>query len=240
MHNKANTKVLMFGAWSALLYLGLLCIGWWWLAGFIPPLQPTAPAADVARYFAEHAFRVRAGMVITMFGAVMAMPLGSTVAFFISRIEGFFGPLSILQVMGAVGMAVLTFYPAMWWLVASFRPDRPEALTLMLSDASWMQWVGGLTIYYPTILTIAIASFIDNSPQPVFPRWFGYANLWMAALLLPGQMIFFFKIGPFAWNGLIAFWLAFSVFALWFPLAFYLLRRAVLRMSDTCDSDTRP
>ena len=43
-------------------------------------------------------------------------------------------------------------------------------------------------------------------------------------------MIFFFKTGPLAWNGLIAFYLAFLVFAMWFPVAFYLLRKAVLRL----------
>ena len=75
-----------------------------------------------------------------------------------------------------------------------------------------------------------MAAFIDKSPQPVFPRWFGYANLWVVLLLLPGQMIFFFKTGPFAWNGLIAFYLAFIVFAAWFPLAFYILRKAVTKL----------
>ena len=48
--------------------------------------------------------------------------------------------------------------------------------------------------------------------------------------LLPPQQTICFKIGPFAWNGLIAFWLAFSVFGMWFPMAFYLLRKAVLRL----------
>ena len=227
---EVNTRVLMFGVWGALLYPGLLCLGWWWMAGFVPPLQPTATASEVVAYYQQHALGIRAGMVVTMFGALMYMPLGATLAYFISRIEGYFGPLSMLQIMGSVGTAVLTFYPPMWWLIASFRPDRPEALTLMLSDAGWLQWVGGLTLYYPTIITVAVAAFIDKSPQPVFPRWFGYANLWLVLLLLPGQMIFFFKTGPFAWNGLIAFYLAFIVFAAWFPLAFYILRKAVTKL----------
>ncbi|MDA8414885.1 MAG: hypothetical protein M0023_13990, partial [Desulfobacteraceae bacterium] len=42
--------------------------------------------------------------------------------------------------------------------------------------------------------------------------------------------IFFFETGPFAWNGLISFYLAFICFALWFPLAFWLLRKAVRRL----------
>jgi hypothetical protein len=214
MDNKVNTKILMFGAWGALLYPGLLILGWLMMAGFVPPPQPTASASDIVNLYQQRGFGIRAGMVVTMFGAVMYLPLGATLSYFITRIEGFFGPLSILQVMGAVCTAILTFYPAMWWLISIYRPDRPADITLMLSDASWLQWVGGLSLYYPSILTIAVASFMDKSPEPVFPRWFGYANLWVFMLLLPGQMIFFFKSGPFAW----------------FPVAFYLLRKAVLRL----------
>lgn len=134
--------------------------------------------------------------------------------------------------MGAVCMAVLTFYPPMWWLISIYRLDRSAELILMLNDAAWLQWVGGLTIYYPTVATIAVAAFLDKSPEPAFPRWFGYANIWLIVLLLPGQLIFFFHDGPFAWNGLIAFYLAFTVFAMWFPVAFWLLRKAVLRLES--------
>jgi hypothetical protein len=224
---RVNVNVLMFGAWAALLYPALLILGWWVLAGFVPPPKPTAGAPDILDHYTAHTTSIRAGMVIVMFGAVMAMPLGATAAYFIRRIEGFTGPLTMLQIMGAVGMAALTFFPAMWWLIALFRPDRSPELTRMLNDAGWLQWVGGLTIYYPTILTMAIAAFIDRSDRPAFPRWFGYLNLWLFVLLLPGQMIFFFKTGPFAWNGLISFYLAFVVFGLWFPVAFWVLRKAV-------------
>jgi hypothetical protein len=226
---KVNTGVLMFGAWAALLYPGLLILGWWLLAGFVPPPRPTLSAGEVAAILQQNPNAIRAGMVLCMFGAVMAMPLGATVAYFIRRIEGFVGPLTMLQIMGAVGMAVLTFYPPMWWLTATFRANRaPDELTRMLNDAAWLQWVGGLTIYYPTIITMAIAAFVDKSPVRALPRWFGYVNLWLIVLLLPGQMIFFFQTGPLAWNGIIAFYLAFVAFGLWFPVAFTVLRRAVL------------
>lgn len=228
MDDRVNTKVLMFGAYAALLYPGLLVIGWWALADFVPPPHPTDTTSTILALYHAHATRIRAGMVIVMFGAVMAMPLGATVGYFIRRVEGFTGPLTMLQIMGAVGMAVLTFFPAMWWLIAAYRLGRDPQITHTLNDAAWLQWVGGLTIYYPTIITMAIASFLDRSERPALPRWFGYLNLWLVALLLPGQLIFFFKTGPFAWNGLISFYLAFVVFGLWFPVAFYVLRKAVL------------
>jgi hypothetical protein len=241
VERRVNTQVLMFGAWAALLYPGLLILGWWVLAGFVPPPQPSAPAQELVAHYQTHGVAIRAGMVVAMFGAMMAMPLGACVAYFVRRIEGFTGPLTMLQIMGAVGMAVLTFYPPMWWLIGLFRPDRsPQELTRMLSDAAWLQWVGGLTIYYPTIITMAVAAFIAKDGSRYLPRWFGYVNLWLVVLLLPGQMIFFFKSGPLAWNGLFAFYLAFVAFGLWFPIAFVVLRRAVhlVRAEQTAETST--
>ena len=238
--NNVNTKVLMFGAWAALLYPGLLIIGWWLMAGFVPPPEPTASAQEIVGYYTAHTTAIRAGMVVTMFGAVMTMPMGATAAHFIRRIEGFVGPLTMLQIMGAVGLAVLTFFPCMWWLTALYRLDRLPEITRMLSDGAWLQFVGGLTIFYPMVFTLAIAAFLDKNEPRFFPRWFGYVNFWLIMLLLPGQMIFFFHTGPLAWNGLIAFYLAFVVFGLWFVVSFQVLRKATLRVRAEQERDSEP
>jgi hypothetical protein len=47
-------------------------------------------------------------------------------------------------------------------------------------------------------------------------------------LFLPDQMLFFFKTGPFAWNGLFAFWVPLTVFCGWFILLAYLVRRSII------------
>ena len=87
---KVNTAVLHFGAWSNLLYLGLLCLGWWFIAGFIPPYSPTESAEFWASMYQTNTFRLRLGMVLCMFGAAMYMVLGITSTYLISRAEGFF------------------------------------------------------------------------------------------------------------------------------------------------------
>ena len=120
----------------------------------------------------------------------------------------------------------------MWWLIGLFRPERTAELTLLMNDAGWLQWVGGLTLFFPSIIAIAIASFIDKNEEPAFPRWYGYFNCWMVLLMLPGQLIFFLKEGAFAWDGFLAFWVAeaFTLFAIWFPLNCWINRRAVKRI----------
>jgi hypothetical protein len=78
-------------------------------------------------------------------------------------------------------------------------------------------------------IAIAIAAFIDKSPDPVFPRWAGYFNLMVVMLILPDQLLFFFHSGPWSWNGLFGLWIPVTLFGGWFLVTFFLMRAAVLR-----------
>ena len=59
--------------------------------------------------------------------------------------------------------------------------------------------------------------------------------IWVLLGQLPGQLLFFFKTGPFAWNGLFAFYLPMTVFFVWFIAAFYVMRKATLHYSKQPD-----
>jgi len=55
----------------------------------------------------------------------------------------------------------------------------------------------------------------------------GYFNIWVALLFAPGGLITFFKTGPFAWSGLLAFYVAGTVFAAWFFVMVTMLVKAI-------------
>jgi hypothetical protein len=152
---------------------------------------------------------------------------------FIAGVEGGAGVLTYTFLLGAAGNMCLTMYPALWWLVAAFRPNRPAQLTLLMNDAAWLQFLGGVTIYLAMPLAIAVAAFCDHSENPIFPRWLGWANLWMAIAIIPDQLLFFLKTGPFAWNGLFGIWLPIVWFSGFFIVNFIPLRQAILRERHT-------
>ena len=79
--------------------------------------------------------------------------------------------------------------------------------------------------------TIALCVFQDDE-QVVFPRWVGYFNIFVATAFLPGALIYYFKSGPFGWNGIFAFWLALFVFCLWYVVMFVVLRASIHRQSQ--------
>ena len=225
-------KTNLFGAWCGVYYVILLFVGWWAIGGFYPLHEPSAGAEEIAAFFRDDVLGIRLGMVMLMWGAAVFLPFISTVADFVAKVEGRNGPLTRLTMLAGYGNAMLTFYPPMWWLTAAFRPHERAADQLyLLNDVAWLQFIGGLSLAMPMFVCVAIAAFNDKSENPVFPRWSGYFSCWVFVLLLPDQLLFFFKTGPFAWNGLFAFWIPLTVFCCWFLIIFYLMRRALLRPS---------
>ncbi|MGW3953030.1 hypothetical protein ACWEKM_19415 [Streptomyces sp. NPDC004752] len=81
---------------------------------------------------------------------------------------------------------------------------------------------------------VGVAILADKRPTPLLPRWSAYLSFWMAFLFLPSMLLTFFKTGPgpFAWNGILSFWVAAGAFGAWFLAMTYLMVRAASRLDD--------
>lgn len=230
MNESLINKTNLFGAWCGIFYLVMLFAGWLFVAGFLPLHQPSAGAEEIAAIFHGNQNSIRIGMVIVMWGAALFLPFTATVADFVSRVEGCNGPLTRITTMAGYANAMLTFYPPLYWLTAAFRPhERSADLTYLLNDIGWLQFIGGLALVMPMFVTVGIAILYDKGANPTFPRWCAFACFLGFVLMLPDQLLFFFKSGPFAWNGLISFWIPVPVFGLLLSLFSYFLIRDSMR-----------
>ncbi|HKY91857.1 MAG TPA: hypothetical protein VJM11_12490 [Nevskiaceae bacterium] len=230
MHESIVRRTNLFGAWCGVGYCVLLFVGWWLVGGFYPLHSPAAPAAEIATFFRTDVNSLRLGMVIVMWGAAIFIPFTATMADYVARFEGREGPLTRTMTMAGYANAMLTFYPPLWWIANTWRSaERSDEMIYLLNDVAWLQFIGGLALIMPMFVVMAIVAWNDRSPNPVFPRWAGFCSAMTFTLFLPDQMLFFFKSGPFAWNGLFAFWIPLTVFCGWFLMMFWLIRRDVLR-----------
>jgi hypothetical protein len=223
-------RTTLIGAWSVVIYTVLLCVGWFLVAGFFPVHRPSAGAEEIAAIFREHSVRIRLGMVITMWGAAFFIPFTAAMADQLRRVEGRSGPLTYMVLMGGFANAIFTFYPPLWWTINSFRPNERSAdMIWMFNDVAWIQFLGALSlVMLPMSGALAIAAFSDKSPDPVFPRWSGYVAIWAFLLVVPDQLLFFFKSGIGAWNGLLPFWIPVPAFLGWILLIAWLIRHKAL------------
>jgi len=226
---RARAVLDVIGAWCAVAYILMLLLGWGLVAGFVPPLRPDASRDQVvALYLGDHT-RIRVGMVLILFGALVFIPFGAVLTRLMTEVEGRAGVLTYTALLGAAGNMILTFYPAMTWLIGAYRPERDPDVIYLMSDAGWLQFVGGATVLLAMPLAVAAAAFIDTRKDAPFPRWAGYMNLWIVLLIVPDQLLFFFHGGPLSWNGLFGLWVPVTAFAVWFLSTFHLVRKAALR-----------
>src|SRR5207247_1110227 len=92
--------------------------------------------------FQDDTTMIRIGLLIATAGAALSLPLQAVVATQVRRIEGRYGALSLIWVMGAALFTLELVYPLMFWLVTAFRPDTDPALLQKFNDLSWLTFLG--------------------------------------------------------------------------------------------------
>jgi hypothetical protein len=222
-----NRRVLEACAWTGLPFLGLFLVGFWFVAGFVPPPSPEDGPVEVARAVAENATWIRAGMLIATAGAVLTLPWQAAIAIQMRRAEGPPGVLTVVWVMAAALFCLEFVYPLMFWMVTAYRPEGDPSVLQRFHDLSWISLLGVVDTAIVQAFALGIVVLRDRRSVPVYPRWFGYFCFWAGVLFAPASLIIFFRHGAFAWNGVVSWWLVLSVFAAWIVVLTGLTVRAV-------------
>ena len=118
-------------------------------------------------------------------------------------------------------------FAAIFLTVGAMRPDRDPALTSWLYDGAFLTFVGTMGVFLIGTLVWMVAILIDKNK--VFPKWFGYLNLCNAMTEIVAAPVWIFKEGPFAWNGLVAFWIATMVCVVYTGMFITLLMQMIKR-----------
>ena len=226
-----NSKSQKLCAWSGivavmLFFSALVC------SGFMPVPSPSLTQAEVVAMYQQNAGAIRIGMVQLMISGMFMSPFVAVISLHLRRIEKGSLLWTYTQLSsGTVGI-LLFIIPGVLFLVTAYRPDRSPELTYLMNDICWFLAIMPWPPAFMQNIAIGSAIISDKSPNPIFPRWVGFFNFWVAILFLPGTLIPFFKSGPFTWNGLFGFWLPAAVFGLWFMVMLPMLLKAIDRQAQ--------
>ena len=233
MKKQTKTRIHVLCVWSGMAFAVLTLIGGVLLSGFLPPPSAALTSDQVAIIYRSNPDMIRLGMVMMMAAAALFIPFTSLMARYIIQVEEGVGVITIMQIMGGYSNMILFFYPCMWWLTAGFRPERNVELISLMHDAGWLQFQGAMWPFLFMMISIGIAALVDDHQNPPYPRWLGFFSLLCALMFIPDQALFFFKTGPFAWNGLFPWWIPAFTFFGWIFTMFFVLRSAVLREAQS-------
>jgi len=185
----------------------------WLIAGMLPlPESPSLSTAEVVSFFTDESNRVMAGFVIASIGVVLAAPMFALISVHMLRVEGRIPVLAFTQLIVAAVTVIINMFPQMLFAIAAFRADRNADDIVLLNDIAWLLLFTGITPFIVQNVVVGLAVLRDTSG--IFPRWLGFLNFWVAVSFLPDVLAFFFKTGPFAWNGILVFWLALTTYCI--------------------------
>lgn len=225
MEARVQRVLIWGGPGMVLLWLGAFL----WIAGFIPPSAPAASAERIVQLYAENTASIRIGLVISMLGSALLVPYAVAISGQLKRIDGA-KALADTQMVSCALLSLEFITPIGIWMAAAFRfDDRAADLTRAMHDMGWILFMTVIWSLWVQLVAIGAAILIDRRPQPIFPRWIGYLNLWVAFLILPAGTVLFFKTGPFAWNGLVGLYVPLVAFVIWFACMTWAVHRNLTR-----------
>ncbi|VEG39615.1 Uncharacterised protein [Mycolicibacterium flavescens] len=197
--------------------------------GFLPPMSPTMSAEEVAGLYRDETARIRYSMILFNWFGVGLIPTVILLAMQVRKMAHRTPILSYCLIACAGGPPTLFLIANMFWLLGSFRPERTPELTQLLNDLAWVTFTVLVPYLIAQCLVLALAIYWDRRDQPVFRPWVAHFNLLIAVALLPAAFGAVTFEGPFAWDGVLSFWVKNIAIAVWIVVMGVVLAQNIRR-----------
>jgi hypothetical protein len=223
------------GEWILVWTLPVLGILWMsaflLFPGFVQPMSPAMTAEQVAAFYRdpENLPRIRYSMILFNWFAVGLIPILALIVLQIRRMAHRTPIFSYGIIACAAGGPTIFLMANLFWLLAAFRPERDPQLILMFNDLAWVTFSSQVGFLIAQNVILALAIHLDRQERPVFGPWVAHFNLVVAALLVPAAFAGAAMTGPFAWDGLLTFWVRNIAIGLWIVVMAVVLARAIGR-----------
>ena len=214
--------------WSILIFYQLFGLIFGYLTMIMrPPIPgPTLSSDGIIAFTLGNAGHMLAGTVLlAVFLGFASMGTGVIVV----QMRRMSGPGPVLAyaylACGAAAALPGCYFCGLLFSVAAFRPNRDPQILALLYDMGFVGFIGCLGCFITQYVAFAIAIFLDK--RAIFPKWLGYVTIWNLATELVAAPVWIFRRGPYAWNGLISFYLGVLVFVVWIVCVIVYLKRAI-------------
>jgi hypothetical protein len=225
-----SARAQRFMLWWGFTMMVIFGLCYWLLIRLLPLNPATDTAAQVAAFYQANSLPIRIGAVICSWCAAFAIPIYVVLVSHCIRMERGIPIWSILQFGGGMMMTIFLVLPPLFWGVAAFSPDRPAEITLLMHELANLTLVTTDQFFIFNMVPIAyLALSRKGHALNPFPRWYGYYVIWTALMFEVGAFGFLPRTGPFAWNGVLVFWIPFSIFGIWMTLTMAVMLPAIKR-----------
>jgi hypothetical protein len=205
----------------------------WGVLGYnIPPIPADLSPDDMAQHFRTHANEIRAGMAGAMLFGVLYLPwtLSITKVMQTTETDGN-DIMSTLQMWGGGITVVPLVTSSVFWLTGAYRPEVLDPKILqMLYDMGWLLIDMFYAITTVAMVAMGVGFLADKRDEPLMPRWASWYTIWAGMSFLFELLMPFFKIGLFARQGVLNFWIEFVVWFAYILIVTFYIFKAIARL----------
>lgn len=217
--------------WLAAVFGLVLLVAFVSFPGFLPPMSPQMSADEVAAFYRDNQAMIRFSMIVFNLCGVMLVPFFMVIVVQMKRMATPSQVLAYAYLSAVAGGVTLFAVADLMWLIGAFRPDRDPQLVLLLNDLAWIVFTAPVGMVVAANFCLALAVFLDAHPQPIFPRWVAPFSIVTGLAMTPAAAGAIVRTGPFAWDGVVSFWLRLGAYSLFVAVMFFVLRRAIERQT---------
>lgn len=220
-------------AWAGPILLVITVLCWGVLGQNIPPYSPALDADAFAAQIREHALEIRIGMILQMPFSVLYFVWGVAISKVMRGVERDNDVLSTMQIWGAGFTTIVFVVPCAMWLTLSYRPEVMDPKTLqILYDFAWFFFDMAYSLTTLQMIALGICFLSDRRPQPLVPAWVAWFCMWVGISFVLESMMPLVFSGPFARNGLLNYWIEFSLFFWMMAILSIYILKAITRLQS--------
>ena len=123
------------------------------------------------------------------------------------------------------GAIVGCLFPMFCFGLGAFRPGYDPDILAMLYDFGYLSFIGCAGCFFLNWSCLGLSIILDKNN--VLPKWLGYYTVWQSVTELFVLTVWSVKTGPFAWDGLMAFWFNMVLYVPWQMIVYICIYRAI-------------
>lgn len=223
-----NPKLELWLSWyTILVFYNVFGIVFFGITRTQPPPKAWWDLPKIVWWFHDKGWGLLVGFGIIFVMGAFATASTALITYSIRRMSvspAFAWSYLILYSLAAVPGMLLTCIAL---VTGAMRPDRDPRLMGLLYDMGFLSFSGTMGIFLIGSVVWGVAILLDENE--ILPKWFGYFNICNALTEVVVATCCVLKSGPFAWDGVIAFYINMVVFGIYTGLFITYLRKMIER-----------
>jgi hypothetical protein len=209
--------------WSVPVFYNLFAIVFVPLSWMMPPRSPGNSLAAKVAFMQSPNLLIACTILILSLGLAA---VGDAVYMLPMRRMSVSPAFRFAFLAGSMCAAVVgCLFPMFCFGLGAFRHGYNPQILAMLYDFGYLAFIGCLGCFFLNWTCLALAILLDDNN--ILPKWLGYYTIWQSVTELFAATVWIAHDGPFAWNGLLAFWFDMVIYVPWQIIVYVCIYQAI-------------